>query len=406
MTADAESNPSKGDGIVAEEQKEATRQRALDSLNILDTAPEERFDQVTRLAKRLFGVESAAITLIDRDRQWFKSRIGIDFAETPRSDAFCNTTIRDSQLMTVPDASADPRFSENPLVAGDPNIRFYAGYPLEGPGGERLGALCLFDPSPREFSGTEAELLRELAQWVQNEMMADRDLQRAVDVQRGLLPKQLVGLPGYEVAADCVPAHAVGGDFYDWYTVAGGAVFTLADVMGKGIGAAIMAATVRAVLRSSSWQEDGTLGLERACQTLCPDLEEAGIFVTLFQSRLDVETGVLRYVDAGHGLTLVVHADGETDRLATTSFPLGAGTQETWVEETVTLDPGDTLVALSDGVLDLFDGSLGSLDEVAKIARSSISAQAVVDTIVAMASTALAPDDVSLLVVRRAGSEL
>jgi serine phosphatase RsbU (regulator of sigma subunit) len=128
--------------------------------------------------------------------------------------------------------------------------------------------------------------------------------------------------------------------------------------------------------------------------------------VTLFQSRLDVETGVLRYVDAGHGLTLVVHADGETDRLATTSFPLGAGTQETWVEETVTLDPGDTLVALSDGVLDLFDGSLGSLDEVAKIARSSISAQAVVDTIVAMASTALAPDDVSLLVVRRAGSEL
>jgi serine phosphatase RsbU (regulator of sigma subunit) len=301
----------------------------------------------------------------------------------------------------VPDASTDTRFSENPLVTGDPNIRFYAGYPLEGPGGERLGALCVFDPSPRELSGVEADLLRELAHWVQTEMMAGRDLQRARDVQRGLLPKQLVSLRGYQVAADCVPAHAVGGDFYDWYPVAGGAVFTLADVMGKGIGAAIIAATVRAVLRSSSWHEGETLGLERACQSLNPDLEEAGIFVTLFQSRLDVETGVLRYVDAGHGLTLVVRGDGRTDRLATTSFPLGTGITETWIEETVTLDPGDTLVALSDGVLDLFDGSLGSLDEVANIVRSASSAQAVVDTIVAMASTALASDDVSLLVVRR-----
>ena len=104
---------------------EATRQAALDSLKILDTAPEERFDRITRLAQQLFGVETAAISLIDHDRQWFKSKIGLEAEETLRSVAFCDVTIRESKNFTVPDATQDSRFSNNPLVTGDPNIRFY-----------------------------------------------------------------------------------------------------------------------------------------------------------------------------------------------------------------------------------------------------------------------------------------
>ena len=381
---------------------EEVRQRALDRLQILDTPPEQRFDQVTRLAKRLFGVESAAITLIDRDRQWFKSRIGIEASETPRSDAFCDHTIRQSEIMTVPDALEDERFIENPLVTGPPKIRFYAGYPIEGPGGERLGALCIFDPTPRAFSGAEKNLLRELAHWVQNEMAVAHELDRAAEVQRGLLPKQMVNLPGYEVAGACVPAHAVGGDFYDWYPADDGAIFTLADVMGKGIGAAIIAATVRGVLRSAVKHEGVRVAVEAAAETLESDLDEAGTFVTLFQCRLNVETGVMQYVDAGHGLTIVVHSDGHTDRLATTSFPLGSGVKESWEEQCVTLAPGDTLVSVSDGVLDIFDGTLASLDRVQEVVVRSTSAQEVVDAIVGLAKNADAPDDVSLLVVRRA----
>ena len=142
---------------------EATRQAALDSLKIVDTPPEERFDRITRLAKQLFGVETAAITLIDHDRQWFKSKIGLKSQETLRSDAFCDVTIRESKNFTVPDASQDPRFQNNPLVTGDPNIRFYAGYPLETSNGERVGALCIFDPNPRDFTEAEELLLRAIA---------------------------------------------------------------------------------------------------------------------------------------------------------------------------------------------------------------------------------------------------
>lgn len=381
---------------------EADRQRALDELHILDTPPEERFDQVTRLAKRLFGVESAAITLIDRDRQWFKSRVGIQLSETPRSDAFCDHTIRQSETMTVPDALADPRFIENSLVTGPPKIRFYAGYPIEGPGGEPLGALCIFDPIPREFSGAEKNMLRELAQWVQKEMAAAKELDRAAEVQRGLLPKPMVSLPGYQVAGACIPAQAVGGDFYDWYPAAEGAIFTLADVMGKGIGAAIIAATVRGVLRSGSRHDGVRIALEGAAETLQADLNEADTFVTLFHARLNIETGIVQYIDAGHGLTLIVHADGRTDRLATTNFPLGSGFNESWEEQNVTLDQGDTLISVSDGVLDIFDGTLASLDEVAKLVRGSESAQEVVDAIIGIAKNAAALDDVSMLVIRRA----
>jgi hypothetical protein len=379
---------------------EVARQRALDELGILDTPPEERFDRVTRLAKQLFGVESAAISLIDRDRQWFKSRQGIDDPETTRDAAFCDFTIQQSSTLNVPNALNDPRFAENPLVTGDPNIRFYAGHPLEAPGGERVGALCVFDPNPRIFSEAEKDLLRDLALWVQNELSVSHELDRAADVQRSLLPKGLVSLPGYQVAGACLPARAVGGDFYDWYPVGEGAVFTLADVMGKGIGAAIIAATVRAVLRSGLRHDDIASTLDAAAATLSADLDEAGTFATLFHSRLDMDTGELRYIDAGHGLSVIVRANGGSTRLATTNFPLGSGLDEEWDERIVTIEPGDTLVLMSDGVLDLFDGTLTALDGVEELVRRSPTSQSFVDAVMSLAGDT-APDDVTVVAVRR-----
>ncbi len=227
------------------------------------------------------------------------------------------------------------------------------------------------------------------------------DLDRAREVQHGLLPKELVTLPGFEVAGASLPAQAVGGDFYDWEQLLGGAAFTLADVMGKGVGSAIIAATVRAVLRAESKNDRLDVALRETAVIVNEDLEAAGAFVTLFHARLTSETGVLRYIDAGHGLAIIVRADGRTDRLFSANLPLGSGIDEPWQEQSVTLDLGDTLVVVSDGVLDLFDGTLASLDEVAKVARTSVSAHAIVDTIIAIATGATAPDDVTLLVVRR-----
>jgi diguanylate cyclase (GGDEF)-like protein len=151
---------------------EAQRLKTLQSLEILDTTPEERFDRFTRMAKRLFGVPIALISLVDGDRQWFKSRQGLGATETPREISFCGHAILGDQLFEVPDASSDDRFADNPLVTGDPNIRFYAGYPIKAPNGDKMGTLCIIDREPRKLEGDEANLLHDLAEMVQQEFVS------------------------------------------------------------------------------------------------------------------------------------------------------------------------------------------------------------------------------------------
>jgi len=303
-------------------------------------------------------------------------------------------------VLTVFNATKDRRFASDALSSIEPRMRFFAGMRLEAPGGEVLGAFIVSDENSRVFTEAEKTLLRDLAIWVQNEMMAAAELGRAAEVQRGLLPHKLLSLPGFQVAGGCLPARAVGGDFYDWYPVGEGAAFTLADVMGKGIGAAIIAATVRAVLRSGSRRGAISAAVEAAAAMLESDLDHAGTFVTLFHARLDMDTGRVRYIDAGHGLSLVVFANGSVKRLATTSLPLGSGMETHWREHRVTLSPGDTLVSVSDGVLDLYDGTLSALTEVEELVRSSTSAQQIVDSLLELAGS-IAPDDVTVVVVRR-----
>jgi hypothetical protein len=152
------------------EQTEEARQLALSTLNLLDTAPEERFDRIVALASSTLGTSAAAFTVLDGERQWHKSVVGLDAAEIPRGDSFCTVTVLGAGALIVPDALLDDRFKHNPLVTAGPRLRFYAGFPIESPSGERIGALCVFDEAPRPVDGVDVVLLRELALVLQNEL--------------------------------------------------------------------------------------------------------------------------------------------------------------------------------------------------------------------------------------------
>jgi len=149
---------------------ETKRLRALTTLCLLDTLPEEKFDRVTRLACRTFNVPIALVSLIDRDRQWFKSRQGLDACETSRSISFCGHAILYDGQFIVPDALTNPDFADNPLVSGAPHIRFYAGQPVHGPDGSRVGTLCLIDRQPRAFTPEDKIILADLGAMVDREL--------------------------------------------------------------------------------------------------------------------------------------------------------------------------------------------------------------------------------------------
>lgn len=144
----------------------------LRALSILDTPSEERFDRLTRLASRMFNVPIAIVSLVDENRQWFKSIIGLEVPETARDISFCGHAILGEGIFLVPDASKDSRFSDNPLVVGDPHIRFYAGCPLHSHDGSKLGTLCIIDRKPREFTDDELMALTDLAKLAENELVA------------------------------------------------------------------------------------------------------------------------------------------------------------------------------------------------------------------------------------------
>jgi len=153
-------------------QDEVTRLKTLRALNILDTLPEERFDRLTRLAIRLFGVPIALVSLVDADRQWFKSSVGLGVDETPRDISFCGHTILGNDMFIIPDATKDKRFADNPLVLNDPNIRFYAGYPLKSQNGSKLGTLCIIDKKARELNKDDLEAFQDLASMVEQELLS------------------------------------------------------------------------------------------------------------------------------------------------------------------------------------------------------------------------------------------
>jgi diguanylate cyclase (GGDEF)-like protein len=151
---------------------ETARLETLKNLDILNTPDEERFDRLTRMAKRVFGVPIALVTLVDENRQWFKSCVGLPVRETARDISFCGHAILGDEVFVIANALKDERFADNPLVLNDPGIRFYAGCPLYAPNGQKMGTLCVIDREPRQFNQEDIDTLKDLASMAERELAA------------------------------------------------------------------------------------------------------------------------------------------------------------------------------------------------------------------------------------------
>jgi hypothetical protein len=384
---------------VVERIDEGARLRALDALQVLDTPREERFDRLVELVKELFRVPVAAVTLIDEERLWAKASTGLPSNQMPRQDSVCTVTIERDEALVVPNLEVDDRFNESPSLMGT-GLRFYAGQPLHA-GEHRVGVLCVMGYEEREMDAAEPRLLRTLADWVEAELATENEMHRAALLQRALRPRSAIRLPGFEVAGQCVTARHVGGDFYDWFIARDRLHIFAGDVMGKGIGAALIASSVRAVLRGAARFISIEEAFNRTAYDLDQDLGDTNTFVTAFGACIDPVTGEGQYVDAGHGLAVVIDAEGVPRRLTSGGLPIGAISGDHWLAHDFVLDHGDVLVVVSDGILDFFDDPADGLAALSELGDRGLTAQQMVDEITAFAERSGPTDDVTAVVVKR-----
>ena len=225
----------------------------------------------------------------------------------------------------------------------------------------------------------------------------DQELRNAHTIQETLLPSELPDLPGYRIETHYQPAREVGGDFFD-YAVGNDVLHLgIGDVMGKGAGAALIGAGVRAAFRGT--HAAGTAGVDlgvtgtQVARALLPDLERAESFVTYFEAAIDTEDGYLRYLDAGMGLCLVLRADGSTERLAGPDRPFGVLPEDHWSEQESQLDPGDRLLMFSDGLLDLVDDEVQWDAAVADLLRDAATSTDVLSAVAPLARDRTPLDD-------------
>ncbi|WP_207453531.1 PP2C family protein-serine/threonine phosphatase [Desertivibrio insolitus] len=243
---------------------------------------------------------------------------------------------------------------------------------------------------------TEAEAIQRKAERTRAQ------LDEAARVQTRLMPHKAPDLPGYEVAGACIPSGQGSGDFFDWQRTGCGLTVTIGDVMGKGMGAAMIAATMRAALRAGVAQSS-TTSLIRSIDTVIePDLAVNDSFVTLFHAQLSPEDGRLDIIDAGHGLGLVVRADGTRTRILGGNLPLGVLPEQDWMSREQHLDVGDVLLVFSDGLLDLFDGRDDQFERAVHAALTEgRSPNDIVKAVRRLARGRQLTDDVTVVAVRR-----
>ena len=378
---------------------------ALDRLGLLGTGAEERFDRITRLAGEEFGVDLALVNLVGEDSLYAKSQpVGVQFGTTPFGVAFCEHTVRGPGLLEIPDAAADPRWSHLPAVT-EHGMRFYAGVPLRVSSGEAVGTLCLYGTEPRTLDDDERALLGRLGRWAQAELRSDdpagaQEAPVAVVADDPPAPAPAdEARPDARVSTLAIPFGEVSGDASAWTRTEQALVVSLVDVMGKGEAAGAVARTV-----VDGLQALGPVAPARALHeveaAVGASLRDGDTFTTVFHAVLDLATGVLDYVDAGHGLTMHVTADGRGTRLYSRNLPLGLMSDGgEWEAGRLQVARGDVIVSVSDGALDAYDSTLESLRRLAEELLSACDAGAFFDALAARVADQAVDDDVTAVVI-------
>jgi sigma-B regulation protein RsbU (phosphoserine phosphatase) len=373
--------------------EETARVNELLSLKLLDTPPEYRFDRITRLAADFFRAPVAYVALLDDNRQWLKSHIGLPSMETPKCMTFCQYAIQGEKPLVIPNAPEHPIGRGHPLVVGDPFVRFYAGVPLSGPTGKKIGTLCIVDFVPREFDDKDVTTLVALGSLVEREINlgeiihSQNDLlltrQRLLETQRELdhefadaakyvrmmLPPPLNNDEIIEWAFH--PSTRLGGDGLGYRRISDDllAVYIL-DVTGHGLGSALLAVILLEVLRNPAVQVDFSrpgVVLERLNQ-IFPMKDHAGKFFSVWYGVYSRSRHEITFASAGHPPpVLFTHENGKPvlQRTAPGTSVLGIFPQIESPETTIPFPPGAELYLFTDGLYELLDpkGGRGSYDE-------------------------------------------
>lgn len=240
------------------------------------------------------------------------------------------------------------------------------------------------------------------AQLDEKRRQLEGEFARAAEVQARLLPAVVPSLPGFDLAARCLPAHDVGGDFYDWQADADGSVtITLGDVMGKGMPAALLMATVRAALRAIGPHRPPAEAIAEVNRALQDDLSASGSFVTLFHGRLDPTSRTFRFVDAGHGHVVMKRAGGDIETLQPGGLPIGITAAAVYDEACITFAAGDALVLFSDGLVDAYPELAENPAPLGGVVHGAPDAATMVDRLITLGEGAGArTDDLTALVLR------
>ena len=373
----------------------------LDDLSVLDDEQIELFERMVLICSVLFDVPMAAISLFDGDYERFVAKRGFDLDGIGPQDQFSDLTNGSSEIFIIEDAPAEPRFAENPHVVGYPHVAFYAGFPIEMQG-RQVGTICIMDSRPRVLTHDQEVSLQGFAVVVQTELARRQGRGRAIEVHRALLPAPISSIPGYQVAGVCVPWRVVGGDYYDWTLFESGElVVSVGDVMGKGISAAVIMASVRAAFKTLELRSSLAQIVSDVAHALDDDLARSSSFVTVFHALIDLSTGNMEYVDAGNGLAIIIQPDGSFTRLPVRGIPIGVDVENEWTSGFAKLQHGDTLLVVSDGLWRALGGDVDARNEiVARVLAHDDIAQGL-DDLLDGVRVRDALDDITALALRR-----
>lgn len=386
---------------VTSEVRENRRQRAVESLGLDEPVRNAQLDRVARIARATFGVDFSSITVMDNDRALYPGRGGFDIAESPRADSPCRLVIDSGEVVKADNARTDHRFDDVANMR-EADLGFYVGHPLTDGDGNVVGSFCLIDKEPRTLSDSEMTAFEDLAAWAQTELLSDAESERARTTQQALLPSASLELDDVRVVGVCIPANSVGGDYFDYGAVGTLVHVAMGDVMGKGTAAAIIGAATRSACRAvvptvASGAGLG-VGVDQIERAMIRDLQRTSTFVTYFHAVLDLETEQLHYVDAGSGLALLIRADGTTEQLEGSGFPLGIELQPHDTQSRA-LRVGDRLVLVSDGILDIVDDQRDWVVEVEGLVRAAADGPEALRSIAAVSRARVPIDDVTVVVL-------